>query len=316
MAKNSKMAICAGSASMDLADAIATHLNTRLVKTMSGTFSDGETRVEIHNHVRGRDAYVIQSTYHPQNDNFMEMLLMADALRRSDVRSLTAVIPYMGYSRQDRRQKKERTPISGSVVADMIQTVGYQRVITVDIHAAQIQGFYRIPFISIEAATLFVADIWHKFQEPVIVSPDAGGTERARMVAKQCGADLAVIDKRRERANESEVMNVLGEVEGRTCILLDDMVDTAGTLCKGAQALMDRGATSVVAYCTHPVLSGPAVGRIIESPLKQVIVTDTIPLSSAAKASGKFRTLSMAQIISETMRRTHNNESISMMYNH
>lgn len=314
MAKLAKMALISGSASVGLAESIAAQMNVRLIRTMSSRFSDGETRVEIDNHVRGRDAYVIQSTYFPQNDNLMELMFMADALRRSDVRSLTAVVPYMGYSRQDRRPKKERTPISARVVADMLQTVGYQRVVTVDIHAGQIQGFYNIPFISTDAATLFVADIWHKFQDPVIVSPDAGGTERARIVAKQVNADLAVIDKRRERANESQVMNVLGGVEGRTCIMLDDMVDTAGTLCKGAEALMDRGAKEVYAYCTHPVLSGKAIDTIFNSVLKQIIVTDTIPLPKMAAESGQFRVLSMAEIIAETMRRVHNSESVSLMY--
>ena len=314
MAKNSRMALCAGSASVDLAELIAAHLNIRLVKTLSSQFSDGETRIEIQNHVRGRDAFIIQSTYAPQNDNLMEIMLMADALRRSDVRSLTAVIPYLGYSRQDRRPKRERAPIAARVVADMLQGIGIQRVITVDLHAGQIQGFYSVPLINSEAGDLFVSDIGHKFHEPVIVSPDAGGTERARRVAKKVQAGLAVIDKRRERANDSEVMNVLGDVAGRDCIMLDDMVDTAGTLCGGAQALKDCGARNVYAYCTHPVLSGPAVQRIKDSVIKQVIVTDTIPLSVQADKSGKFRVLSMAQILAETIRRSQNNESISLMY--
>ncbi len=314
MTKTSKMALIPGSASVDLAKSIASHLHTRLIKTESGTFSDGETRVEIHQHMRGRDAFVIQSTCAPQNDNLMELLLTADALRRSDVKSLTAVIPYFGYARQDRRQNRDRTPISGRVVADMIRNVGYKRVVTVDIHAAQIQGFFKMPFTSIEAAPNFVADIWHRFQNPVIVSPDAGGTERARSVAKQVDADLAVIDKRRPKPNQAQIMNILGDVEGRECAIIDDLVDTAGTLCKGAQGLVDRGATKVYAYCSHPVLSGPAVGRIAESCLEQVIVTDTIPLSKEAQECGKFKVISMATVIAEVMRRIHQGESVSMMY--
>lgn len=314
MTKTSKMALIPGSASIDLAKSIASHLHTRLVKTESGTFSDGETRVEIHQHMRGRDAFVIQSTCAPQNDNLMELLLTADALRRSDVKSLTAVVPYMGYARQDRRQNRDRTPISGRVVADMIRNVGYKRVITVDIHAGQIQGFYKMPFTSVEAAPNFVADIWHKFKNPVIVSPDAGGTERARSVAKQVDADLAVIDKRRPKPNQAQIMNILGDVEGRECAIIDDLVDTAGTLCKGASGLMERGATKVYAYCSHPVLSGPAVERIADSCLEQVVVTDTIPLSKEAQECGKFRVISMATVIAEVMRRVHQHESVSMMY--
>ncbi len=317
MTKASKMALCAGSASVDLAKAIASHLHTRLIKTESGTFSDGETRVEITQHVRGRDVYVVQSTNAPQNDNLMELILLADALNRSDVRSLTAIVPYMGYARQDTRQKKERTPISGRVVADMIQNIGYSRVITVDIHARQIQGFYGTPFTSIEAAPNFVADIWHKFEErPIIVSPDAGGTERARYIAKQVGTDMAVIDKRRPNPNEARVMNILSEVEieGRDCAIVDDMADTVGTLDKASDALKDKGARRVYAYCTHPVLSGPAVERIANSSLEQLVVTDTIPLSKEAFDTGKLRVISMSSTIAETLRRIHQHESVSLMY--
>lgn len=316
MSRDSRLTLCAGSASVDLARAISKRLKMRLLDTTVSRFSDGESRVEINSLVRGKDVFLIQSVYAPQNDNLMEIMLTADALRRSDIHKLTLVSPYLAYSRQDRRPKRERAPITARVVGDMLQTAGIKRLITADIHAAQIQGFYKMPFVNLEASTLFVADIWSKFEEnAVIVSPDAGGTERARYIAKQVDADLAVIDKRRERANQSEVMNILGDVEGKTCLIVDDMVDTAGTLCKGAQALIERGgANEVYAYCTHPVLSGEAVERINSSVIKELVVTDSIPLDYYARKTGKFRVLSLAQMMAEAIRRTQMGESVSLMY--
>ena len=316
MSRDSRLTLCAGSASTELSKSIAKRLKLRLLDTTVGAFSDGESKVEINSLVRGKDVFLIQSVYAPQNDNLMEIMLTADALRRSDIHKLTLVAPYLAYSRQDRRPKRERSPITSRVVANMLQSAGIKRIITADIHAAQIQGFYQMPFINLEASTLFVADIWSKFEEnSVVVSPDAGGTERARYIAKQVGADLAVIDKRRPSANEAEVMNILGDVEGKTCLIVDDMVDTAGTLCKGAQALIERGgASEVYAYCTHPVLSGQAIHRINDSVIKELVVTDSIPLNGLAKHNGKFRVLSLSQMLAEAIRRTQMGESVSLMY--
>lgn len=315
MSKDSRMTLCAGSASLDLAKSIAKRLRIKTLDTTVGTFSDGESRVEINSLVRGQDVFLVQSVYAPQNDNLMEIMLTADALRRSDIHKLTLVSPYLAYSRQDRRPKRERAPITARVVADMLRTAGIKRLITADIHAAQIQGFYHIPFVNLEASTLFVADIWSRFEDAVIVSPDAGGTERARSMAKKVDADLAVIDKRRPAANEAEVMNILGDVEGKACLMVDDMVDTAGTLCKGAKALIERGgAKEVYAYCTHPVLSGEAIERIDGSVIKELVVTDSIPLNYRARETGKFRVLSLAQMMAEAIRRVQMGESVSLMY--
>lgn len=314
MSRDSKMMLCSGSASINISRDIAKRLRMKLIDSSVNTFSDGETRVEINSLVRGRDIFLIQSIYAPQNDNLMEIMFTADALKRSDIHKLTLVSPYLGYSRQDRRPKRERAPVSARVVADMLKSAGVNRLITADIHASQIQGFYKMPFINVEASTLFVADIWARYDKPVIVSPDAGGTERARSIAKHVDADLAVIDKRRERANESEVMNILGDVEGRVCLMVDDLVDTAGTLCKGARALIDKGAIEVFAYCTHPVLSGEAVERIDGSVIKELVVTDSIPLNYRAKETGKFRVLSLSQMMAEAIRRVQMGESVSLMY--
>jgi ribose-phosphate pyrophosphokinase len=272
--------------------------------------------VEIHENVRGKDVFIVQSTCAPTNDNLMELVVMADALRRSSAGRITAVVPYFGYSRQDRRVRSARVPITAKVVADMITGVGVDRVVTVDLHADQIQGFFDIPVDNVYATPLIVADIERQnYDDLMVVSPDVGGVVRARALAKQLDdADLAIIDKRRPKANESQVMHIIGEVEGRSCVIVDDMVDTAGTLCKAAQALKDHGAKRVIAYCTHPVLSGAAIDNISKSSLDQLVVTDTIPLSEAARATGRIRVLSLAPMLAETIRRINNEESLSAMF--
>ena len=304
---------------MNLAREIAKKLRTRPLKYQPETFSDGELRVELEDCVRGRDVFVIQSTSSPVNDNLMELVMLADALRRSDARRISLVIPYFGYARQDRRPKRERTPVTAKIAAEMIYKLAkYKRVITVDLHAEQIQGFFPTgyPLVNSSAHPQIVAHLYRNFENPVIVSPDAGGAERARTVAKDLDADLAIIDKRRPKAGVSEVMNILSEVDisGRTCVVIDDLVDTAGTLCNGAKALRDAGAVEIHAVCTHPVLSGPAIERITQSYLKSVIVTDTIDLSPQALASERFEVISMAPILAETIRRVKNNESVSLIY--
>jgi len=321
MTSDDDMVIIAGTSIPGLADKISRQSCGKnkwksLASAEITVFSDREISVEIFDSVRGKDVYIIQSACAPVNDNLMELLLTADAVKRSSARSITAVIPYLGYSRQDRRPKFRRMPISARVVADMIQASGVDAVITVDIHAAQIQGMYDIPFINVSASTRFTADIYHRYftNNVVVVSPDAGGVERARSVGKQLDVDLAVIDKRRPKANVSEVMNVLGDVEGNHCILVDDMIDTGGTLCKGAAALIENGATGVSAYCTHPVLSGKAVENIEGSVLTELVVSDTIPLSEEATGSSKIRVVSMAESLGETVRRAHSGESISSIY--
>jgi len=319
MAKISRMSILAGNSVPVLADSVAQKIGTRfslpsLTKAEIKTFSDKEISVEILDPVRGRDIYIFQSICAPVNDNLMEIILMADALKRSDAKTITAVIPYLGYSRQDRRPKLRRMPISARVIADMIATSGIDRVVTVDIHAEQIQGFYSIPMISVGASSLFVADIYKNYPDCVIVSPDAGGVERARSVAKQIDADLAVIDKRRPKPNVAKVMNILGDVEDRDCSVVDDMIDTAGTLCKGAKALKDRGAKRIVAYCTHPVLSGPAIDNINDSVLDEVVVTDTIPVKEKKELCDKIRVISLGELLAETVSRIQVNESVSSIY--
>lgn len=312
----SKLVVFTGNATPQLAQSMVRHLNLPLGAADVGTFSDGEVAVEIHENVRGKDVFIVQSTCNPTNNNLMELLVMADALRRSSAGRITAVVPYFGYSRQDRRVRSARVPITAKVVADMLTGVGIDRVVTVDLHADQIQGFFDIPVDNVYATPLIVADIERQnYDDLMVVSPDVGGVVRARALAKQMDdADLAIIDKRRPKANESQVMHIIGEVQGRSCVIVDDMVDTAGTLCKAAQALKDHGAKQVIAYCTHAVLSGPAVENIAKSALDQLVVTDTIPLSEAALATGRIRTLSLAPMLAETIRRINNEESLSAMF--
>ena len=312
----SKLVLFSGNATPELAAAMARHLSLPLGEADVGTFSDGEVAVEIHENVRGKDVFIVQSTCAPTNNNLMEMVVLADALRRSSAGRITAVVPYFGYSRQDRRVRSARVPITAKVVADMITGVGVDRVVTVDLHADQIQGFFDIPVDNVYATPLIVSDIERQhYSDLMVVSPDVGGVVRARALAKQLNdADLAIIDKRRPKANESQVMHIIGEVTGRSCVIVDDMVDTAGTLCKAAQALKDNGASKVIAYCTHAVLSGPAVDNLSNSSLDQLVVTDTIPLSEAARASGRIRVLSLAPMLAETVRRVNNEESLSAMF--
>ncbi|RME34117.1 MAG: ribose-phosphate diphosphokinase [Gammaproteobacteria bacterium] len=310
------MMIFTGNANRPLAEAIAEHAEVVLGKAVVGTFSDGEVMVEIQENVRGRDVYVVQSTCAPSNDNLMELLVMIDALRRASAARITAVIPYMGYSRQDRRPRSARVPISAKVVANMISVVGTDRALTVDLHADQIQGFFDIPLDNVYASPVLLGDVWkHKYENLMVVSPDVGGVVRARALAKRLDdADLAIIDKRRPQANQAEVMNIIGDVEGRSCVIIDDIVDTAGTLCNAAAALKEHGAIGVYAYCTHAVLSGPAVRRIAESELDELVVTDTIPLSPEARAEPRIRQLSVAALLAESMRRIGSGESLSSMF--
>ena len=310
------MMVFSGNANLRLASSIAHELNVPVGKAVVGRFSDGEVMVEIMENVRGRDVYVIQPTCAPTADNFMELLVMIDAMKRASARRVTAVIPYFGYARQDRRPRSARVPITAKVAATMISTAGTDRVVTVDLHADQIQGFFDIPVDNVYASPLTLADIWQQqsMHEVVVVSPDVGGVVRARAIAKRLDADLAIIDKRRPRANVATVMNIIGEVEGKCCVLVDDMVDTAGTLCSAAGALKKHGAIRVVAYCVHPVLSGPAVDNIMNSEMDELVVTDTIPLSEEARACGKIRQLSIAQMLAETIRRMAHGESVSSMY--
>ena len=312
----SKLVIFAGNANPELASSMAEQINIPLGDADVGVFSDGEVAVDIQENVRGKDVFIVQSTCQPTNNNLMELLVMADALRRSSAGRITAVIPYFGYARQDRRVRSARVPVTAKVVADMITAVGIDRVVTVDLHADQIQGFFDIPVDNVYGTPLFVADIERqKHDDLMVVSPDVGGVVRARALAKQLNdADLAIIDKRRPKANESQVMHIIGEVEGRTCVLVDDIVDTAGTLCKAAQALKDHGAAKVIAYCTHPVLSGPAIDNISNSAMDQLVVTDTIPLSEQGRQCDKIRVLRLAPMLAETIRRVNNEESLSAMF--
>ena len=310
------MMLFSGNANPALAADIARSLNMPVGKMNAGRFSDGEIMVEIAENVRGRSVFIVQSLCTPANDNLMELLIIADALRRASAERVTAVIPYMGYARQDRRSRSARVPITAKVVADMIGIMGISRVLTVDLHADQIQGFFDMPLDNVYASPVLLGDIWrHKYEAQVVVSPDVGGVVRARAIAKQLGdTDLAIIDKRRPRANESEIMNIIGDVKGRTCIIVDDMVDTAGTLCNASNALKDFGAERVVAYCTHPVLSGRALDNINASELDELVVTDTIPLRADAAECGKIRRLSVATMLAESIRRISEGESLSSMF--
>ena len=308
--------VFAGNANLKLANDIARELGVPMGKAVVDRFSDGEVAVEIMENIRGRDIYLIQPTCAPTADNFVELLVMVDALKRASASRVTAVIPYFGYSRQDRRPRSARVPITAKGAAKMISAVGTDRVITIDLHADQIQGFFDIPVDNVYASPLTLADIWqHQASEDlVVVSPDVGGVVRARAIAKRLDSELAIIDKRRPRAGVSKVMNIIGDIEGKSCVMVDDMVDTAGTLCSAAKALKKRGAKSVVAYCVHPVLSGPAIDNISKSKLDELVVTDTIPLSRAAEECDKIRQLSVAQMLAETIRRMAQGESVSSMY--
>ncbi|MBR9812767.1 ribose-phosphate diphosphokinase [bacterium] len=312
----SSITLFTGNANPALGQAVADCFKLPLGKAVVGRFSDGEVLVEIMENVRGKDVFIIQSTCRPTNDSVMELLMMIDALKRASAGRITAVIPYFGYARQDRRTRSARVPISAKVVAQMIGAAGADRVLTVDLHADQIQGFFDVPVDNVYASPLLLGDIWRqKYDDLIVVSPDVGGVVRARAVAKRLDdADLAIIDKRRPRANEAKVMNIIGNVSGKSCVIVDDLVDTAGTLCQAAAALKEEGAKAVVAYVTHPVLSGPAVQNITNSVLDQMVVTDTIPLSPEAAACGKIRQLKIADMLAETIRRVSNEESVSSLY--
>ncbi|MEQ9462084.1 MAG: ribose-phosphate pyrophosphokinase [Haliea sp.] len=305
-----------GNANPELAQKIANRLYLSLGKASVGKFSDGEIAVELNENVRGKDVFVVQPTCAPTNDNLMELLVMIDALRRASAARITAVVPYFGYARQDRRVRSARVPITAKVVADMMVTVGVDRVLTVDLHAEQIQGFFGCPVDNVYGSPILNQDILAcNYDNLIVVSPDIGGVVRARAIAKQLDdADLAIIDKRRPQANEAQVMNLIGEVDGRICLLVDDMVDTAGTLCKAADALKERGASRVLAYCTHAVLSGRALDNIMGSQLDELVVTDTIPLSAEARAVTKIRQLTISDLLAESIRRVSNEESISALF--
>ena len=313
---SSAMMVFSGNANPQLSADIASYLDIPLGKASVGQFSDGESMVEIQENVRGRDVFVVQPTCEPTNDNLMELLVMIDALRWSSVRRVTAVIPYFGYARQDRRPRSARVPITARLAAKMIGTAGADRVLTMDLHADQIQGFFDIPVDNVYASPILLGDVWRqKYPDLMVVSPDVGGVVRARALAKRLDdADLAIIDKRRPKANVAQVMNIIGDVRGRSCVLVDDLVDTAGTLCKAAGALKDAGAAKVVAYCTHAVLSGPAVTNIESSRLDELVVTSTIPLRDDAVACTKIRQLSIAGLLAESIRRINNEESVSSLF--
>ncbi len=310
------MAVFTGNANPMLAQDIVRHLMQPLGRAMVGRFSDGEIQVEIMENVRGKDVYLVQSTCPPANEHLMELLVMADACRRASAGRITAVIPYLGYARQDRRQRAMRVPITAKLVADMIGRAGVNRVLTVDLHADQIQGFFDVPVDNVYASPVLLGEVWkQKYENMIVVSPDVGGVVRARALARRLdNADLAIIDKRRARANESQVMNIIGDVRGKSCVMVDDLVDTAGTLCLAAQALKDEGATRVTAYITHPVLSGSAVERIAGSALDELVVTDTIPLRADARACNRIRVMTVAGLLAETMRRIRDEESVSSLY--
>ena len=310
------MMVFTGNANPRLAGEVVKHLNLRLGRATVGRFSDGEVMIEILENVRGKDVFVLQSTCTPTNDNLMEVLVMVDALKRSSAGRITAAIPYLGYARQDRRPRSARVAITAKVVANMLVTAGIDRLLTMDLHADQIQGFFDIPVDNVYASPLTLADIWKHYGDGnmIVFAPDVGGVVRARAIAKRLDADLAIIDKRRPRANEATVMNLIGDVAGKTCVLVDDMIDTAGTLCAGAAALKEYGARRVVAYCVHPVLSGPAIENIKNSTLDEIVVTDTIPLQPEAVECPKIRQLSVAQMLAETIRRMAEGESVSSLY--
>ena len=304
-----------GNANPALAQDIATHLSIGLGKAKVARFSDGEVDVEIEQNVRARDIFVVQPTCRPTNENLMELCIMVDALKRASARRVTAVIPYFGYARQDRRPRSTRVPISARVIANLLEAVGVERLLTMDLHADQIQGFFNIPVDNIYASPVLLSDLQSKrYHDLVVVSPDVGGVVRARALAKQAGCELAIIDKRRPKANVSEVMHVIGEIEGRNCVIMDDMIDTAGTLVKAAEVLKERGAKKVFAYCTHAVFSGPAIERIQNSKLDEVVVTDTIPLDDHGRQCKKVRQLSVAFLFAETIRRISDGESVTSLF--
>lgn len=309
------MVVFTGNANRPLAEQVVQQLGVPLGKAVVGRFSDGEVMVEIMQHVRGKDVFVIQPTCAPSSESLMELLVMIDAIKRSSARRITAVIPYFGYARQDRRPRTARVAITAKLVADMIAVAGAHRVLTMDLHADQIQGFFSIPTDNVYAGPVLIGDLWrHEHENLLVVSPDVGGVVRARAMAKQLEADLAIIDKRRPKPNEAKVMHIIGEVEGRSCVLMDDLVDTANTLCEAAAALKRNGAVRVMAYCTHPVLSGSAVERVNNSELDELVVTDTIPLNEAAVASNSIRQLSVAEILAESMRRIADDDSVSSLF--
>jgi len=312
----SSLMVFAGTGNPVLATSIAQHLGIPMGRANVGRFSDGEVAVEIMENIRGRDVYLVQPTCQPSAENFMELLVMVDALKRASATRVTAVIPYFGYARQDRRPRSSRVPITAKVVARMISLIGTDRVVTVDLHADQIQGFFDVPVDNVYASPLTLADIWKHYtsDEIIVVSPDVGGVVRARAIAKRLDTDLAIIDKRRPRANEATVMNLIGDVEDKICVLVDDMIDTAGTLCAAAGALKDKGARRVVAYCVHPVLSGKAIDNIENSRIDEIVVTDTIPLNERAANCDRIRQLSVAQMLAETIRRMSEGESVSSLY--
>ena len=304
-----------GNANPKLAQKVARHLNVQLGKASVSTFSDGEVMVEILENVRGKDVFVLQSTCSPTNDTLMELMIMVDALRRSSAARITAAMPYFGYARQDRRPRSARVAISAKVVANMLTVVGVNRVLTMDLHADQIQGFFDIPVDNVYATPILLGDVWkNEYKDLVVVSPDVGGVVRARAIAKRLESDLAIIDKRRPRPNVATVMNIIGDVDGRTCVIMDDMVDTANTLCEAARALKAEGAVRVLAYCTHPVLSGPAISRIESSVIDELVVTDTIPLRPEAEACKKIRVISVSELLAETMRRICEESSVSSLF--
>src|ERR1700693_1734574 len=310
-----RMRVFTGNANPKLAEAVVRHMNISLGRCIVGRFSDGEVMVELLENVRGRDVFILQSTCAPTNDNLMEILVMVDALKRASAGRITAAIPYFGYARQDRRPRSARVAISAKVVANMLEIAGVDRVITMDLHADQIQGFFDIPVDNIYATPVLLGDLRKQnYENLLVVSPDVGGVVRARALAKQLNTDLAIIDKRRPKANVAEVMKMIGEVEGRTCVIMDDMVDTAGTLCKAAQVLKQRGATKVFAYATHPVLSGGAGERIAASELDRLVSTDTIPLSEEARACSKIRVLSSAGLLAETFSRIRRGDSVMSLF--
>ena len=307
--------VFSGNANLALAEEVVKDLQIPLGRAKVGRFSDGEVMVEILENVRGQDAFILQSTCTPTTENLMEVVLIADALKRASAGRITAAIPYFGYARQDRRPQSARVAISAKVVANMLQSVGVDRLLTMDLHTEQIQGFFDIPVDNVYSTSILFGDIWkNNYEKVIVVSPDVGGVVRARALAKRLECDLAIIDKRRPKPNETTVMNIIGSVEGRICIIMDDIVDTANTLCQGAGALKDNGAQKVIAYCTHPVLSGNAVARIESSQLDEMVVSNTIPLRNDARDSGKIRQLSIASLLAETMRRISNEISVSSLF--
>src|SRR5512135_40592 len=309
------MMVFTGNANPKLAADVARHLNIHLGRASVGRFSDGEVMVEILENVRGKDVFVLQSTCQPTNDSLMEVMVMVDALKRASAGRITAALPYFGYARQDRRPRSARVAITAKVVADMLSGAGVDRLLTMDLHSDQIQGFFDIPVDNIYASPILLSDVWKQnYPNLIVVSPDVGGVVRARALAKQLDADLAIIDKRRPKPNVAKVMNIIGAVVGRTCLIMDDMVDTANTLCEAANALKEKGAKRVIAYCTHPVLSGPAIDRISSSALDQLVVTDTIPLREEARNCKRIRQLSVAELLAETMRRINAEESVSSLF--